>query len=522
MVQVSVKADGQAFEHFWSVCAGAGRANEGLRATWLDHLGVVINECGFKYLRFHGLFHDDMFICRRQGDGWLYNWQYVDDLFDRMLDMGVRPFVEFGFCPRDMARETETIFWWKAHGAPPKRLEDWSSLVDATVRHWVERYGIDEVRKWYFEVWNEPNLSMFFRGTRSEYYELYRTTALAVKRVDAELRVGGPATSNFVCCDRFDGETEDLSVPCQLHTADDTTNLPWRPVWVAHFLTWCKSQGLPVDFVSTHPYPTDFALDEQGTGRGRSRPAGATTADLKLLKAIVSASAYPNAEIHLTEWSTSPSPRDYAHDYPPAATFVMKANLESLHLANSLSYWTFTDVFEEGGAGDTWTHGGFGLIHYQGIVKPTFHAYRFLHSLGEEMLHQSAGIAISRHRADGKITALLYHYPSEFRDAPHSSPTPEEARQTLTTGSQRVFEITLNDLPTGATFELETVDDEHGWAIPAWKAMGSPPFPDRKQTEILREAARNTARQVLSVDAAGTLQVRLTARPWAVLRLRQI
>ncbi len=138
------------------------------------------------------------------------------------------------------------------------------------------------------------------------------------------------------------------------------------------------------------------------------------------------------------------------------------------------------------------------------------------------MLHQSAGIAISRHRANGKITALLYHYPSEFRDAPHSAPTPEEAQQTLATGSARVFEITLNDLSAGAAFELETVDDEHGWAIPAWKAMGSPPVLDRKQTEILREAARDTARQVLRVDAAGTLQVRLTAGPWAMLRLRQI
>ena len=148
--------------HYWSECVGAGRACEGLRAAWQDQLRKVVKDCGFRYLRFHGLFHDDMFVYREVDGRVIYNFQYVDELFDKMLEIGIRPFVEFGFCPGDLATEKDTVFWWKANGAPPKDFGKWAELIDTTLRHWIARYGIDEVRKWYFEVWNEPNLVAVF------------------------------------------------------------------------------------------------------------------------------------------------------------------------------------------------------------------------------------------------------------------------------------------------------------------------------------------------------------------------
>jgi xylan 1,4-beta-xylosidase len=124
---------------------------------------------------------------------------------------------------------------------------------------------------------------------------------------------------------------------------------------------------------------------------------------------MVDASPHPNAGIHLTEWSSSPSPRDFTHDYPQAAAFVVRANVESIGLVDSLSYWTFTDVFEESGAGDAAFHGGFGMVTYRGVPKPTFHAYRFLNRLGEELLDRKPGAIATRHHSSGRLSALLYH-----------------------------------------------------------------------------------------------------------------
>lgn len=151
---------------------------------------------------------------------------------------------------------------------------------------------------------------------------------------------------------------------------------------------FCAKENLPLDFVTTHPYPTDYALDpETGRGRDASRYVYSTYDDINWLRSVLAKSKYPKAEIHLTEWSTSPNSRDAMHDHLPAAAYIMKVNLDCIGLANSLSYWTFTDIFEEKGGGETIFHGGFGMINFQGIVKPSFHAYRMLNQLGDKKLY---------------------------------------------------------------------------------------------------------------------------------------
>ena len=189
----SAKAGGTPLKPHWNFCVGAGRAHEGLRANWLEHLAVAVKHCGFRYVRFHGLFHDDMCVYREVDGMPIYNWQYVDELFDRLLNIGIRPFVELSFFPKDIAaKDAKTIFWWKANITPPDNFDKWAGLVGAFVRHCRQRYGEEEVSQWYFEVWNEPNLHhAFFDGTRSQYFEMYRVTAQTIKSIDPTLRVGG-------------------------------------------------------------------------------------------------------------------------------------------------------------------------------------------------------------------------------------------------------------------------------------------------------------------------------------------
>ncbi|HEY5743703.1 MAG TPA: hypothetical protein VIS99_14305 [Terrimicrobiaceae bacterium] len=520
-IQFSATGPGTSLRPYWNFCSAAGRANEGLRAGWREHLELAAKYCGIRYLRFHGLLHDDMFVCRRQNGSLVFNWQYIDDLIDALLANGVRPFVEFGFFPKDLAGESDIrCFWWQAHVTPPEHYRDWSSLVDKLVRHFIHRYGQREVRKWYFEVWNEPNLWFFFNSTRSKYFELYRATVTAVKSIDAALKVGGPATSNFVPDDRFEGELQagEKSVTSHLKHLGD---VEWQGVWIREFLTFCAQENLPVDFVSAHPYPTDIPFGHDVDGM-RTRPVDSTLRDLQWLRSIVNQSAFPSAEIHLTEWSTSPSARDFTHDYPQSAAYIIKTNIEASGLVDSLAYWTFTDVFEEHGAGDTAFHGGFGLINYQGIVKPAFHAYRFLNQLGEEELYRADGFLATRTKSDGRLRAVLCHFPSEHADAPPFANSLAVAEKTLAFGAPRSREIEIHHLPSNSAYLVETVDAENGFALRQWQAMGSPSSPTPDQISLLRNFAWDTHRQIANANKHGLLRLKLDLAPWAIALIREI
>lgn len=514
---------GSPLAHFWNVCVGAGRAAEGLRANWLEQLQLAVKHCRFRYVRFHGLFHDDMFVYRVVDGAEVFNFQYVDELFDRLLHIGIKPFVELGFSPGDLASEKETVFWWKGHGSPPKDYTKWAELVRRLIIHLLERYGREEVLTWYFEVWNEPNLSPFFRGTKSQYFDLYKITVHAIKGVEPRLRVGGPSTSNFVPDSRFDGEIEDKTQHRVVASAKDLDALEWKPVWLEQFLAYCSRQKLPVDFISVHPYPTDWALDEHGTGMKFTRGVEATPRDLSLLRRMIDASVYPHAEIHLTEWNSSSSSRDHTHDHLPAATYVVKANLESIGRVNSLAYWTFTDVFEEQGAGPGPFHGGFGLINFQGIVKPTFHAYRFLAALGDERLAQSPGGVVTRYRSTGKLAALFYHYPPQMPlTVPASFDSPAKAEETLALGKPENLSVTLTGLRPGAPLVIETLGKEAGNTINAWRALGAPESLSRAQTAQLQQAALATHQETGAANPDGVFIYNRQIEPWSVVLIREI
>jgi xylan 1,4-beta-xylosidase len=288
----------------------------------------------------------------------------------------------------------------------------------------------------------------------------------------------------------------------------------------SHFVT---DNHLPVDFISTHPYPTDWPLDELGCTHRLTRGVGATPKDLARLREIVDASPYPKAEIHLTEWNSSSSARDFTHDFLQAATYVVKANLESAGLIDSLSYWTFTDIFEEGGAGDTIFHGGFGMINLQGIVKPTYHAYRMLNALGDELLVKQPAGVMTRDAASGKIAALFYHYPPEMTlSALASFDTREVAEKSLALGRPEELTVDLGGLEPGTPLLVETLDRFHGNAMQAWGEMGQPEAPSREQIAWLRKMACNTRKETFIADGNGRIHFHRKIEPWSLVLLREI
>lgn len=523
---VDVRSEGTPLTHHWSVGTCAGRANEGLRTSWVEQLRLVREQCGFRYLRMHDIFNDDMCVYSEDAKGRpVYNWQYVDEVYDRMLDLGVKPFVELSFFPEKLAAEgTKRQMWYRnCITYDPAKLDKWGALVKAFTEHVVERYGLAEVLTWYFEVWNEPNLNMnpkagFFDGTRSDYFAIYKTSALAVKSVDERLRVGGPATSNFIADHRHDGEVLDNSKSV-FYSQETINQQQWEGVWIKDFLTYCAKEGLPVDFISCHPYPTDYALDPvSGKGKDAVRYVYSIRDDISWLRSQIAGSSYPDAELHLTEWSTSPSSRDRMHDMLPPAAYIIKGNMECTGMTNSLMYWTFTDIFEEKGGGQEIFHGGFGMINFQGIVKPSFHAYRMLGQLGDVKLYYQDPLVVTRSSQTGRISAIAFNYPEEFTNAVPSS---RDAR-TFMQATSKQLDLVLTGLTPGATVSIETLDHEHGYAYAEYEKMGRPHSPSRQQTEHLKRVAWDTKKETLQADSQGRLEIKRTLTPWACVLIKEL
>jgi len=363
-------------------CVGAGRAAELLRFDAMAHLKRAAAECGFRQVRFHGLLHDDMGVYRELDGKPVLGTLYIDTLFDALIDVGIRPFVEFGFMPSELASGPETIFWWKGNITPPRDYSRWEWLISSLLGHWIERYGEDEVIGWNFEVWNEPDLSYFFepkearllteisplfgqlpdplgflddeRNCRvlAEYLELYESTLRAVASVSPRCRVGGPATA--------------------------------APAMIAPFLALCRKRGTPVHFVSTHAYAVGPGLDEKGTQQLYLKEDPNVLGTMfDAVRDYMIRAGCENLPLHITEWSSSYSPRDRSHDSWRQAAWLLHNICFLAPKADSFSYWTVTDVFEEPGPPSHLFHGGFGLITANGIPKPAFHAWRLVKALGE-------------------------------------------------------------------------------------------------------------------------------------------
>jgi len=362
-------------------CVGAGRANEGLRADWQRQLTYAHRECGFTYIRMHGIFCDDMGVYKEDKEGHpQYNWQYIDELYDFLQSIGMKPFVELSFTPSAMASGPETVFWWHGNSTKPKDFKKWGDLIRAFVTHLRERYGDAEVRTWYFEVWNEPNAQYFFHGTQQDYFNLYAVTARAIKDVSPAYKVGGPATASCL--------------------------------WVPELIHFCATNQAPVDFISTHDYCVDSGyLDENGNaGTVFSQNPKGIYGNVIRVREQIRDSALPNLELHFTEWSASYTPFDPIHDSYHSAAFILDKIKNAGAAADSMSYWVFTDIFEE--AGPRWTpfHGGFGLINYEDINKPAFYAYQFLNRLGLTELTSSDPASWICTDASGGIQALIWDF----------------------------------------------------------------------------------------------------------------
>jgi xylan 1,4-beta-xylosidase len=468
VVRIDATASGRSFPHFWEEMFGSGRAALAMRADYLRDLRAVKRITGFRYVRFHGILDDDVGVYTRDYQGDLvFNFSDVDTIYDGLLKNGVRPFVELSFMPRGIAANPDDLydFQYRPNVSPPQSYAKWAGVVRAFARHLVARYGIDEVSKWYFEVWNEPN--EVFRGgwwRQRTYFDLYDSAALALKGVSPRLKVGGPATS--------------------------------QGAWIQPFLQHVSAYHVPIDFVSTHAYADDDTVGLFGSSRPVPYDNRVCLAVQRARRQIAS-SALANLPLYLTEWSVmgENDARDTSYVGPALADTIRECDGS----VQMMSFWTFSDVFEEDGPSRGPFTGGFGLRAFGGIDKPSYYAFALLHRLGyERLVNSSKDIIVTRTR-DGGLAVALWNLVDPG-----------------IVGKLKTVRLEIHGVPADAPVAMQLVDGQHGDALPAYRSMGSPRYPTPEQVARMNAASALQPPQITHLRG-GELSV--TLGPDALLLL---
>ncbi len=435
------------FRNQMDFCVGTGRMGLALHREYLEQLKLVQEEIGFRYIRGHGLFCDDMAIYQETEDGVPeYNFTYLDRVMDSYLELGLRPFLELGFMPEKMASGRQTIFYWKGNTTPPASYEKWTEMVKALLVHLCGRYGREEVVGWPIEVWNEPNLPGFWEhADMQEYFRLFHRTFTAVKEVDEGFRVGGPA----VC-----GGSDE--------------------VWIRAFLEYCRDNGLAPDFVTRHHYTTEVPERVGHYGYPELMRAEDGFANLHTTREIIdSFPEYRGREIHITEFNTSYIPNAPLHDTNQNAAYIAR-QLSRLGDDNeSYSYWTFGDVFEEQGVPFTPFHGGFGLVANGCIPKPTFWSFAFFKKLKEGKGHciLKNDNAVVMSMDDGSYRGVAWNVADRR------------------TGEKYLLTLEMEEQREGCLL-TKTVDEARCNPLKIWHDMGEPANLSPEECRLLRDAAR--------------------------------
>lgn len=452
--------------HFWEHTVGSDHAPVALRADWQWQLQLCHGELGFQYVRFHGLLSDDMGTLVRENNRLRYSFFNADRVFDFLLSIGMKPFVELSFMPTALASGNKTVFNYKANVTPPSDYKEWTKLIQKLISHCIERYGAAEVREWFFEVWNEPNLKSFWTGTQRDYFKLYRHTAEAIKKIDASLRVGGPATA--------------------------------KSEWIEDFVDFCEGRKVPADFITTHYYPNDGFESDGDTEtqlfksqRGIMREVAQNTRRRAHGKPV-----------YYTEWNSSSDLRDLLHDEGYAAAFAVSTIMEAKGLVEGYSFWTFSDIFEEKDFPSMPFHGGFGLLNLHGIPKPTYRAFELLHNIGSQQflvdgLHETVDCSVIR--KDSSVTVLLTNHttPSHSIETEHC-------------------EIRLSNVSEPTEVYIQRIDADHANPKRQWEEMGQPEYLTNKEVEQLEEASQVVKEKQRFNYEDGTLFLKIDLPPHAV------
>ncbi len=433
------------FRHTWEEVINVDQYRWLVRHDMLEQLSLLQRELGAQHVRAVGMFDDELRVLCPGPDTvgqpeprpTRTNWQVIDYVWDELLARGLSPMFTTSFIPSRLASGPTTVFTTQGRTSPPRDYREWTALVSESVRHAVDHYGIEVVRGWYFEVWNEPNLQGWFWGAdQAEFFKLWDATWRAIKEVDSRLRIGGPSTA--------------------------------RAEWLEDFVTHTRRSGCPADYLALHIYNNDneaVALapfagpQEDKAGTSPNLAAGVIRGARQLADRIGF-----TGEIHFNEWGRSWRAVEPDRESASEAAFIVRTMAEVSQEADQFAYWCVSDIYDQVGYGRETFHGNYGLLNLHGLRKPSYHAFHLLHQLGTQRVAVGGEGLDSFHGAiatpgEHEAQVLVYAY----RHEPQSVPSPLQV------------DVLLPDNAVGAP-TLYRVDSRENNVLTRWRDLGSPAY----------------------------------------------
>ncbi len=386
---------------YWSEVINIGYARDILNSDMQDQIIQLQKEIGFKYARFWGIFGDDMLVEDHSGEIITYNFTYTNKLLDFLVRNKLKPFIELGPKPKILAKSIEEIM--VVQTVTEKSPEEWSNLARAFLLQCIERFGIEEVETWYFEIWR-PHIDFlkhngqegkdFLKNLKKnqlqdasqfdEYYEMLS----GFKRIAYELvpfaKVGGCGLSI-----NLEGEKLDL------------------------LLQHWKQRSVQPDFLSVYLYPIEIDNAGSNIPLKNMQSANPDYIENKLsqIRKSLKKAGFDDLELNVTEWNITVSNRDFINDSSFKATYIIKNIVENINKneVNMFGYWLFSDVFSDFRDSKHLLFGGAGLVTKSGIKKPSYHAFTLLNQLGDTLISRGSNFIVTK-KSGERYQVLFYNY----------------------------------------------------------------------------------------------------------------
>lgn len=440
--------------NFWTFGANTCHAALWFRKDLQNHLRIEKEELKFRYVRAHGTINDDMGVVDEQGN---FHYEKVCDGVQILLDLGLKPFFEISSMPGAMRSNDKGLTAYGFNSAPPTDWNQWYELVKGLMAAFKSRFGLDEMKTWYFEVWNEPDIA-FWSGTQEEYFKLYDLAARAVKECDPELRIGGPATAR--------------------------TN--WIDEFLAHVTKPSTDFGLDMprcDFIATHAYPSDLEFLDAAEGEVELQNSNIMRELFAAARRKIDAALGENFPLIIGEWNSSAGPLAFNHDECNNGAYVTKTMVELMPLCQGSLYWNASDIYEECNFHYAPFHGGYGLLTVNDLPKAAFHGFRLLGEHAGEAVKAGfdkavEGVGCLATKNGDTLRVFAYYYAEPGSD-----------------GAGEV-EFTLSGVPAGAKATVEAVVPGKGSAYETWRELGSPEYLNREIFDTLEAASKPETRKV--------------------------
>ena len=443
------------FIHTWAPLANIDQFRWLSRADVQQQLALARDELGIRHVRAAAMFSPEMVVWEHDLSDWRLpeserqkraNWQMIDLSIEAILALGLKPIYTTCFTPVGMTDDPTTCWPDKNATGLPRDLDQWKSFVSSGIQHCIDRYGLEEVRSWYFECWNEPNLKgCFFGGTMEEFFHLWSATWHAVKTVDSQLRFGGPSTA--------------------------------RGEWMPEFLDWTAKDGTAPDYLITHVYNNDSdsapssPFDGPASHKVKDSPHFATGI-IRGLRRELDQRGW-KGEVHWNEWGRSWFPYDPIKETALEAAFIVKTMAESSQEAAGFGFWCLSDIYNQAGFQSSEFQGNYGMLSLHGLRKPAWFAHQLLQRLGHQRIPCMGG--------DELMNAIVTSTNNGGRALVYAHPPTSAAPVS-------VQKIRVH-LPADAQdIRLTCLGAEENNIIASWKALGAPAYPTPEQLGLLRSA----------------------------------